>query len=326
AHAGLLSFLSLLMGNQEVSAKLVQPRVADSQISPVIVLQAAANQFQIAEATDIPPFEGNTILSPDVARMNATSTDNINTQISIYIVRSGDTISSVAKMFNVSINTILWANNIGGKTVLQPGQTLVILPVTGVTHKVKSNETIQSIAKKYSADVDEILSYNDLTIGTILKVGDEIIIPDAEVTIQPSVSGTKPGSLIDNNKGPSYPGYYACPVPGSRLTQKLHGHNGIDLAAPIGTPISAASGGTVIINRANGAWNGGYGNFVVVLHGNGTQTLYSHMYRSVVTAGETVSKGQTIGYIGMTGLTTGPHLHFEVRGAQNPFVNPALCR
>lgn len=319
-HAGLFSFLSAIMGDREVSAKLLQPRTADSQISPIIVLQAAANPFQVVQASDLPPpLENGTTLSPDIARMNATSTENINTQISIYVVRSGDTVSTVAKMFDVSVNTILWANNIGSKAALKPGQTLVILPVTGITHKVKSGDSIQSIAQKYKADVDDILNYNDLTIASALKAGDEIIIPNGEGISASPVPGRPYG-------GSSYPGYYSCPVPGSRLSQKLHGNNGVDLAASLGTPIRASAGGTVIINRANGAWNGGYGNFIVILHGNGTQTLYSHMSDSTVKAGEAVSKNQTVGYVGVTGLTTGPHLHFEIRGAQNPFVSPALCR
>ncbi len=132
--------------------------------------------------------------------------------------------------------------------------------------------------------------------------------------------------LDDISNWPSFSGYYSCPVPGSRLSQGLHGHNGVDLASARGTPIHAAAAGTVIINRANGAWNGGYGNFVVILHGNGTQTLYAHMLKSVIKAGDSVSQNEIIGYIGMTGLTTGPHVHFEIRGGQNPFSDPSKCQ
>ncbi len=226
-------------------------------------------------------------------------------------------------MFNVSVNTILWANDLSSRSTLQTGQTLVILPVTGITHTVKSNETIQSIAKKYKADVTDILNFNDLTLSSQLQVGDQIIIPDAELSSGSTATNAK--STVSYS-GPYYAGYFSCPAPGARLTQKIHGHNGVDLAAPVGTPLYAAAGGTVIINRDNGAWNGGYGNFVVIQHPNGTQTLYSHMQRAVVSAGVAVSKGQMVGYIGMSGLTTGPHVHFEVRGAKNPFADPSLCR
>ena len=109
------------------------------------------------------------------------------------------------------------------------------------------------------------------------------------------------------------------PVSGGYRSQCLHGHNAIDLAAPVGTSILASAGGTVIIAKTNGFWNGGYGNYVVISHGNGTQTLYAHMTKPTVSVGEKVQQGQKIGNIGMTGWTYGPHIHFEIRGAQNPF-------
>jgi murein DD-endopeptidase MepM/ murein hydrolase activator NlpD len=121
--------------------------------------------------------------------------------------------------------------------------------------------------------------------------------------------------------GPEQEGYYSNPLPGAILTQSIHGWNAVDLGAARGTPIHAAADGVVIVAKNNGAWNGGYGNYVVITHDNGTQTLYAHMSHTIVSSGETVSAGQTIGYVGMTGLTTGPHLHFEVRGAANPFRN-----
>lgn len=334
AHAGLVSFLENLAGSQSVSAKTPSAGIfADSQTSSAIVLQAANGVLTAGVAdAEIPPLDGETTLSADMARANATSTEILNPQISVYVVRTGDSVSGVAKMFNVSVNTILWANDLTSKSTLKVGQSLVILPVTGLTYTVKSKDTIQTIAKKYGAAIDDILNYNDLTLASTLKVGQEIIIPDAEVPVRAPVAvvpkkivvGDEP--LLDGWGWPSYPGYYACPLPGARLSQGLHGHNGVDLAAPKGTPIRAASDGTVIINRSNGAYNGGYGNFVVVLHANGTQTLYSHMSKSVVVNGQHISALQTVGYVGMTGLTTGPHLHFEVRGAANPFADPSLCR
>ncbi|KKW46945.1 MAG: Peptidase M23 [Parcubacteria group bacterium GW2011_GWB1_57_6] len=102
------------------------------------------------------------------------------------------------------------------------------------------------------------------------------------------------------------------------MTQGLHGWNGIDFGAPRGTPIRAAADGTVIIARAGG-WNGGYGNYIVLQHANGTQTLYSHNSSNAVGMGQAVTQGQVIGYVGATGRVTGTHLHFEVRGAANPF-------
>ncbi|MFA6414834.1 MAG: M23 family metallopeptidase, partial [Candidatus Paceibacterota bacterium] len=116
-------------------------------------------------------------------------------------------------------------------------------------------------------------------------------------------------------------GYYSSPIPGALITQGIHGWNGIDFGAARGTPIHAAADGIVIIARSNGGWNGGYGNYVVVTHENGSQTLYSHMRSAAVSSGQSVSSGQVIGYVGSTGKSTGSHLHFEVRGAANPFRN-----
>ena len=233
-------------------------------------------------------------------------------QISVYIVREGDTLSTIAKMFKVSINTIVWANDIKGG-LIKPGQTLVILPISGVRHLVAKGDTIESIAKKYKADAAEILSYNDLTKASKLTAGDEIIIPDGEIN---SVVTYSSGSGSSNTTVSS--GYFGRPVQGGKRTQGLHGHNGIDIGGPIGTPILASAGGTVIISRSSG-YNGGYGLYIVVSHPNGTQTLYAHLSAVNVSVGDRVSKGQVIGKLGNSGKSTGPHLHFEVRGAKNPF-------
>ncbi len=234
-----------------------------------------------------------------------------NGQISVYIVREGDTLSGIAKMFDVSVNTIMWANGIGGSS-LKAGQELVILPISGVRHTVKSGDTLQSLAKKYKADLGDIISYNGLSTGATLKTGDVIIIPDG-VIAAPQSSGGSGGSNT-----PSYAGFYLRPINGGKKSQGIHGHNGIDLAAPVGTSVRASAGGKVIISKKSG-YNGGYGTYIVISHSNGTQTVYGHLNTNNVSVGEMVSQGQVIGAIGMTGKTTGPHLHFEVRGAKNPF-------
>ena len=354
-HASLFSFVADLIGAGKVSADTedVTPDSSSTNSQNMPLLEAAANPNPSSNVcSDFLPING-TILDPDMSPVGmGNNCATVNTQISTYTVNSGDTISEVAEMFNVSVNTILWANNLTGKSVLQPGQTLVILPISGINYTVKSGDTLKGIAKKYGGDhVDEtyadILSYNDLNDSTQLKTGDTIIIPSAEISssdigkITPTAnSKINPRSLsvdeplLDNIKNwPSYPScnsptagcYYLRPIVGGHISQKLHGHNAVDLAAPVGTHIVASADGTVIISRINGGWNGGYGNFVVISHSNGSQTLYAHMEtKQVVTAGEHVKQGQLVGYIGMTGHTTGPHIHFEIRGAQNLFwsTNP----
>ena len=244
-------------------------------------------------------------------------------RISLYVVRAGDTLSDIARMFGVSINTIKWANNLGSKSI-HPGQQLIILPITGVEHTVVKGDTLASIAKKYHANTEEIVDFNGLDSETSLSLGTILIIPEGEIAAPPPSTTKKKvaGNPYRGGSGSDWGGYYRNPLPGAIVTQGVHGWNGVDLAASRGTPIYAAADGVVIISK-NSGWNSGYGNYVVVTHTNGTQTLYAHMSRGAVTMGQAVAQGEVLGYVGNTGKSTGPHLHFEVRGAKNPF---AVCR
>ncbi len=240
-------------------------------------------------------------------------------QISVYVVREGDSLSQIAEMFGVSVNTVRWANDLSTEAVIQEGQTLVILPISGVRHLVRSGDSLASIAKHYNADVKEILQFNGLAAESNLKIGEVVIIPHGEAVV-PEAPPTKnlAGGGKKGSSGPEHRGYYVKPVASAVKTQGIHGYNGVDLAAPSGTQIMAAAAGQVMVSKTGG-WNGGYGNYIVIRHGNGTQTLYSHNSSNIVSVGQNVVQGQVIGYIGSTGHSTGPHLHFEVRGAKNPF-------
>lgn len=234
-------------------------------------------------------------------------------QIYLYTVRDGDTISDVSKMYGVSSNTILWANDLSSKSSLKAGQVLVILPINGVKYTVKSGDTVESIARKFKSHTENIIRFNELS-GK-LAVGTEIIIPDGEMASSPVASTVT-----------SYPttnglilGYFIRPVASGVKTQGLHGHNGIDIGAPIGTPIRAVADGKVVLARVGG-WGGGYGNYVIIQHPNGMQTLYAHMNSVNVSMGDSVSQGNTIGTVGNTGKSSGPHLHIEIhkKGGANP--------
>lgn len=241
-------------------------------------------------------------------------TERTGNQISTYIVREGDTLSQIADMFGVTPNTIRWANDLGGQAIT-PGQTLAILPIPGVQHEIKSGDSIKSIAKKYNGDVDEIRDYNNITDETLV-VGAIITVPYGEIAA-PKVTKPSSGSSAPAASSPSYAGYYMRPLSGGTRTQGIHGYNAIDLASYVGAPVYAAAAGEVMIARTG--WNGGYGNYVVIKHDNGTQTLYAHLSSVTVSAGQWVSQGAHIGGLGNTGRSTGPHLHFEIRGASNPF-------
>lgn len=246
-----------------------------------------------------------------------------STNISLYVVRKGDTLSGIAKMFGVTKNTIVWANDIKNG-VIAPDQTLVILPVSGVRHTVVKGDTLKSIAKKYKADEEETAQFNNIEVSSELAVGDVLIVPDGEIAppkVVAKAPTTKTGTTNrwrSSASGPLYEGYYMRPLIGGIKTQGLHGYNGVDIASFYGAPIFAAAEGDVIISRMSG-WNAGYGNYVVVKHDNGTQTLYAHLSKTLVSVGDHVTRGQQVGEMGNSGKATGTHLHFEIRGATNPF-------
>lgn len=276
--------------------------------------RSTGNDVNVTEGGALIPTGG-----PDGGLADLESEDN-HGHISIYVVRSGDSYSSIAEMFDVSVNTILWANDLARGSKLSIGQTLIILPVSGVKHAVKKGDTLSSLAKKYKADADEIARFNGLDDGATLEIGSEVIVPDGEIVATQAAPRYVPvTSKVRNVGGPRFDGYYAAPLPaGYSSTQHLHGYNGIDLKLYRGAPVFAAAAGTVIIARGSG-YNGGYGKYVVISHNNGTQTLYAHLDSVMVRVGEVVNQGQQIGQQGNTGRSTGSHLHFEVRGAKNPF-------
>lgn len=276
------------------------------------------------------------ISSSDSGSDSAQSADSSNTgSISVYTVKDGDSISGIASHFGVSVNTILWANDLTIHSTIKPGMTLSILPVSGLQHTVQSGETLSSIATKFHASASEIATFNGLDANATVVVGSTLIIPGGEeanaATVTKTSTAKAPVKKTSTTKTTSKTtirsdlgtaatsGYLQNPVPGALLTQGIHGNNGVDLGAPSGTPIHAAAAGTVIISKGDAAWNGGYGSYVVISHSNGSQTLYAHMSRDIATVGETVSQGEVIGYVGETGEATGNHLHFEVRNGKNPF-------
>lgn len=242
-----------------------------------------------------------------------------NSTISTYVVRAGDTLSGIALMFDVSPSTILWANDISKGSALKVGQRLTILPVTGVRYTVKKGDTLASIAKKHSGDATEIANYNG--IESSLAVGSVIIIPNGEIQAPtPKKSAVAKTVTASVKYGTSAQvGYFMAPLSRYIETQGIHGYNGVDLGAPSGTPIMASAAGEVVVAKASG-YNGGYGAYVVIQHGNGSQTLYAHMSKVATSGGSFVEQGEVIGYVGSTGRSTGAHLHFEIRnGIRNPF-------
>ncbi len=231
-----------------------------------------------------------------------------------YTVLQGDTLSSVADKFGISINTIKWANNLSGDAI-KPGQILKILPVTGVAHIVKSGDTLESVAKKYSAEQQAIVDFpfNDVPDDFALQAGQLLIIPEgsppqAPAPRRPQFTAQGPTSAAFQAPGG---GQFIWPVGGTLTQYFAWYHPGIDIANRAAPGVAAADGGTVIVS----GWpdSTGYGNRVVIDHGNGYTSLYAHLANIYVSVGETVSRGQLIGQMGSTGRSTGVHAHLEIR-------------
>lgn len=325
AHASLFSFLSSLFNSIGSEDVLGHPRVspADHALSlasmPVLEAPTNADSKAARGGASLPIVDGNTLLPIGGPLASTGDHEEIHTdRITLYTVREGDNISVIAHMFGVSVNTIVWANDIKKGDLIQPGDVLLILPVSGIKHTVAKGDTLESIAKKHKGDREEILAINNLSSSDALEVGSEIIIPDGEPVIEASSISSSRKVAINAGALRDAIGYYMRPVAGSVRSQGIHGYNAVDLAAPCGTPIYAAAAGTVIVSRGYG-WNGGYGNYIVITHANGTQTLYAHNMANWVTAGRYVNQGHAIGAVGSTGRSSGCHVHFEVRGAKNPF-------
>lgn len=284
--------------------------------APVLAAEQNPDPIGAQGGAELLVHEDTLVSAGPVGADVIASAKNSSGEISVYTVRAGDTLSHIAEMYGVTANTILWANDLTRASAIQEGQTLIILPIAGVRHVVKRGDTINSIAKQYDGDVEEILSYNELASPSDLVVGATLVVPGGAIHTAPVTKvAAKP---VSSTSAKSSGGWLSHPAPGTIKTQGLHGYNAVDFAAGVGTAIRAAAAGEVIVSKSSG-WNGGYGQYVVIKHGNGAQTLYAHLSSNAVGVGAYVSQGEVIGAMGNTGRSTGPHLHFEVRGGSNPF-------
>ncbi|MEK7572087.1 MAG: M23 family metallopeptidase [Patescibacteria group bacterium] len=240
-----------------------------------------------------------------------------------YTVEKGDTISTIAKKFGISENTVKWANDLTEDS-LSIGDELKILPVTGVLHKVLADESIHSIAKKYDTEAQKIADFpfNEFAgngESFALVEGQLLVIPDGiKPSEQPYIKRTV---YLAQNPAQVSAGGYTFPVRGEISQSYSWFHRGLDIVAPYGTPIVASHNGTVVSINV-GSWDGGYGTNVWISTGDGTRSHYAHMSGVNVSLGQRVIGGQTtIGWIGMTGRTTGPHVHFEMERGGG-LINP----
>lgn len=239
-----------------------------------------------------------------------------------YVVVKGDTLSTIAQKFDISEDTIRWANDLGSDNIYV-GDTVKILPVTGIDYKVVRGDSVYSIAKRLDTDPQKIVDFpfNDFADPQTFALveGQKLIVPDGvKPSEQPFI---KRQAYIA--QGPSVFSAFGFTWPAHGIVSQFATwyHMAIDIASSIGTPIVAAGGGTVL-DVSVGTWDGGYGTSLWVDHGNGFESHYAHLGGVNVGIGDTVVAGKTVlGWIGMTGRTTGPHIHFEIR-KNGALVNP----
>lgn len=274
-----------------------------------------------AEASIEAPQE-SIVLGEDVFATNVSKKPR--DKIINYTVQKGDTLSTIANKYGITVETIQWENDITGEN-LTIGETLRILPVTGMSHVVSQDETIYSIAKKYATNPQQIVNYpfNDFANPETfsLTTGQTLIVPEG---VKPAAQPTyvRPRQPVyAANPSTVGAGGFAWPLGGGISQYASWYHNAIDITNAVGTPIVAATNGTVT-SVIVGSYDGGYGNNVLVSNGAGIVTRYAHMGNVYVSPGQSVVAGSTVlGGVGMTGRTTGPHLHFEVM-VNGALVNP----
>lgn len=278
-------------------------------------------QESISSEISSPSSEQSIVVGEDVFKTEISQKPR--DKVIEYTVQRGDTVSTIASKFGISQDTVRWANDLRNDNI-EVGDTLKILPVTGIAYKVLQGDSVYTIAKKFDTNAQQIVDFpfNDFANPETFSLveGQILIVPDG---IKPSEQPTYIKRQVYIAQGPvsiSSAGF-TWPLRGGISQFSSWYHTAIDITDPVGTPIVAAQNGTVIKSLV-GTWDGGYGTNVAIDDGNGNQTLYAHMSGVNVGVGDSVVAGKTvIGWVGMTGRTTGPHLHFEVRRG-GVLVNP----
>jgi murein DD-endopeptidase MepM/ murein hydrolase activator NlpD len=290
---------------------IISPFLADTYP----IFEGQQNNLQISS----PSSKESIIVSSDI--FQTINSSKPRDKIIDYTVEKGDTLSTIAEKFGISVETVRWVNDLSNDNITV-GDSLKILPVTGIAYKVAKGDSVYSIAKKLDTEAQKIVDFpfNDFANPETFSLveGQILIVPD----------GVKPAEQ-STFKRQVYIVQGPVSISGLGFTWPAHGiisqfaswyHTALDIAASYGTPVVAAQNG-VVEGVSVGTWDGGYGTNVRVKNGD-VETLYSHLSDINVSVGQQVSAGATVlGWIGMTGRTTGPHVHFEVRKA-GVLVNP----
>lgn len=243
---------------------------------------------------------------------NLIRTISTDSKIKYYEIKKGDTLWDISRKYQTDLNTLIVMNNLTQGSILSVGQTLEIPYNRARVHTIAKGETMWDISQKYETNVARIINANPGKSPNQLKIGDKLNIPDS-TNSRPVLAYNAP-----SRSSSSMASQFIWPIVGA-ITSKYGWrstgfHHGLDIAGDLGDSIKASAAGTVIFADYKPV----YGKTIIIEHSNGHETLYAHMQSIKVNPGTKVAKGQVIGSIGVTGRTTGPHLHFEVKkGSEN---------
>ncbi|HVN55124.1 MAG TPA: peptidoglycan DD-metalloendopeptidase family protein [Anaerolineaceae bacterium] len=340
--AGAMVVLMLFVAIEQPSAVFSFPGDQKNQAAPFTPTLSASDPAAI-NLDQLPEFAFQPLGFSGLKReinVHTSIPDRPREDVQVYTVAAGDSLFAIAKDYNIKPETILWANYDvlrDNPDTLSIGMRLQIPPTNGILYRWKEGDRLEEIAAKFKASVAEILGWpgNRLDMANPVIPKDTLVmipngsrefvtwfvptIPRGKAGVNKNIAG--PGSCDTGQGGLIGSGNFRWPTNGSHVlsgNDYWSGHLGIDIAADLGTPILASDSGVIVYA---GAISGGYGNMVMIDHGNGWQTLYAHLSRIAAYCGGSVAQGNVIGYAGSTGNSTGPHLHFEVR-YMGGFVNP----
>lgn len=287
-----------------------RPAAADGVSESEPLLQAGVDLPVVTDSSLVPEANPQTYQGVPPAH-----------DLETYVVERGDTPDGIAQKFGIQPETLLGGNPQLSQesSLLQTGVELIILPVDGVLHDVGPGDTLTSVANLYGVSEEAIIAYepNNLEFPYRLYPETQIMVPGAVrelfVWTPPTLASVGGTSAEGSGVRPLVvgTGTFIFPVNSRNYTQFFwYGHPGVDIGLSEGSAVVAADTGTVTY----AGWNVyGYGNLIVVNHGNGYETFYAHLNGFNVVPGQIVTQGQVIGYSGDTGNSSGPHIHFEIR-------------
>ncbi len=318
--------VDLLNPLEDLSITAFRSTVAGAELDTSAIIESTRTAGLMAQLNRPVPRTALNPVQDAAGPLDAASRVDPATGLERYVVEQGDTVWGLAASRGLERTTIQWANPLlDDISHLSVGDVLMIPAVDGAMHRIVPGDTLSQLANVYGADINDIVSYGPNRLAssaTQLRVGMDLMIPGGVKPLLPTAS--RGASINFNIKAPAgalpATGIFVKPLDRSHITQGYwDAHKAIDYSSRTGAPIKTLDHGTVAY--ATYGWNYGYGNMVVVDHGNGYTSLYAHLSTVYVRQGQAVRQGEVLGTLGSTGNSTGPHLHLELR-LHDVNVNP----